>query len=526
MRSPTRVQAAPTVAVIGGGQLARMLAEPAAAMGIPLRLLAEADGVSAAQVIPDQIVGDHTDLAALRKVTEGCEVVTFDHEHVPTEHLHALAADGIAVRPGPEALVHAQDKGVMRERLTELGIPCPRHALVGSVADVEAFGLPCVLKTTRGGYDGKGVWFVDTPEDCAAAFDSGREILAEERVDFRRELSALVARSPVGTGGRLAGGRLHPARRHLPRGDRAGARTSTPPWRLEAQRIAMTVAGELGVTGVLAVELFETADGRVLVNELAMRPHNTGHWTQDGAVTSQFENHLRAVLDLPLGAPHARERWTVMVNILGGSSATGRLYDGYPHALARDPRLRVHLYGKDLRPGRKVGHVNAYGDDLEDCLERARHAAAWFAGDLGEESANECRHRDGVRLGLAGDEGRRRGVRGVRRRLRGRRRLRAPDARRDARLRSRGSRRGHQGDHRRRRGSGPPAGHAGRGHAAAGHRGAGGAEVPRRHGLPALHRADACRGARGHGGRRQRAQRRPARRTHPGGEPTPTCSRR
>jgi 5-(carboxyamino)imidazole ribonucleotide synthase len=383
-------QAAPTVAVIGGGQLARMLAEPAAAMGIPLRLLAEAEGVSAAQVIPDQLVGDHTDLDALRKVTEGCEVVTFDHEHVPTEHLHALVADGIAVRPGPEALVHAQDKAVMRERLTELGIPCPRHALVSSVADVEDFRQsigqsPCVLKTTRGGYDGKGVWFVEQPEDCAAAFASGRQILAEERVDFRRELSALVARSPSGqvaawpvVASTQRDGICHEVIAPAPDLD--------PALSLEAQGIAMTLAGALGVTGVLAVELFETTDGRVLVNELAMRPHNTGHWTQDGAVTSQFENHLRAVLDLPLGAPHARERWTVMVNILGGSSATGRLYDGYPHALARDPRLRVHLYGKDLRPGRKVGHVNAYGEDLEDCLERARHAAAWFAGDLGEET--------------------------------------------------------------------------------------------------------------------------------------------
>jgi 5-(carboxyamino)imidazole ribonucleotide synthase len=117
-----------------------------------------------------------------------------------------------------------------------------------------------------------------------------------------------------------------------------------------------------------------------------MRPHNTGHWTQDGAVTSQFENHLRAVLDLPLGSPAPRATWTVMVNILGGPVETGRLYDGYRHALARDPHLRVHLYGKDLRPGRKVGHVNAYGDDLSECLERARHAAAWFAGELGDES--------------------------------------------------------------------------------------------------------------------------------------------
>ena len=157
----------------------------------------------------------------------------------------------------------------------------------------------------------------------------------------------------------------------------------------QAQQVALRVAGALDVTGILAVELFETTDGRILVNELAMRPHNTGHWTQDGAVTSQFENHLRAVLDLPLGSPVARAPWTVMVNILGGADEagqTGRLWDGYPHALARDPRLRVHLYGKELRPGRKVGHVNAYGDDLDDCLERARHAAAWFAGELGDES--------------------------------------------------------------------------------------------------------------------------------------------
>jgi 5-(carboxyamino)imidazole ribonucleotide synthase len=261
---------------------------------------------------------------------------------------------------------------------------------VSSVADVEKFarssgGWPCVLKTTRGGYDGKGVWFVEGPADCAAAFESGAQILAEERVDFRRELSALVARSPSGqvavwpvVASTQRNGICHEVIAPAPDLDPALA--------VEAQQIATRVAGELGVTGVLAVELFETRDGTVLVNELAMRPHNTGHWTQDGSVTSQFENHLRAVLDLPLGAPDARARWTVMVNILGGARQTGHLYDGYPHAMARDPRLRVHLYGKELRPGRKVGHVNAYGDDLDDCLERARHAAAWFAGDLGEES--------------------------------------------------------------------------------------------------------------------------------------------
>jgi 5-(carboxyamino)imidazole ribonucleotide synthase len=382
------VPTAPTVAVIGGGQLARMLAEPAAALGIPLRLLAEAPGVSAAQVIADHEVGDYRNLTTLRLVTDGCAVVTFDHEHVPTEHLHALEVDGIAVRPGPDALVHAQDKAVMRAALARLGVPCPRNVVVETPEEVAAFGFPCVLKTTRGGYDGKGVWFVTAADDTTEAFEQAAEtgvrLLAEELVDFRRELSALVARSPSG---QVAAWPVVASEQRdgICREVVAPAPDLDPDLAVTAQQIAMTVAGELDVVGVLAVELFETNDGRVLVNELAMRPHNTGHWTQDGSVTSQFENHLRAVLDLPLGAPDARAPWTVMVNILG-SGSSGRLYDGYPHALARDPRIRVHLYGKEMRPGRKVGHVNAYGDDLEDCLARARHAAAWFAGELGDES--------------------------------------------------------------------------------------------------------------------------------------------
>ena len=388
MPQPPAPSQAPTLAVIGGGQLARMMAQPAIALGLPLRLLAEADGVSAAQVVPDHVVGDFRDLETLRSVTAGCAVVTFDHEHVPTEHLRALEQQ-LAVRPGPDALVHAQDKAVMRRRLAELGVPCPRNAVVEGLADVEAFGFPCVLKTTRGGYDGKGVWFVREPDQARAAFEAaaaaGVQVLAEELVDFRRELSAIVARSPSGQAAAypvVASTQLDGVCHEVV----APAPDLSAELAGEAQQIALRVAGELGVTGVLAVELFETTDGRVLVNELAMRPHNTGHWTQDGAVTSQFENHLRAVMDLPLGSPAPRARWTVMVNILGGPDDTGRLYDGYPHALARDPFLRVHLYGKTLRPGRKVGHVNAYGDDLEDCLERARHAAAWFRGDLGDES--------------------------------------------------------------------------------------------------------------------------------------------
>jgi 5-(carboxyamino)imidazole ribonucleotide synthase len=394
--APAGKDPVPVLAVIGGGQLARMMAQAAVGLGVPLRLLAEGPDVSAAQVIPDAVVGDYRDLETLRKVADGCAVVTFDHEHVPPEHLRTLDDEGHACRPGPDALVHAQDKGTMRSRLAAMGVPCPRNRLVADPAEVAGFaaevgGFPVVLKTTRGGYDGKGVWVVADAQECAEPFavaaDTGVQILAEERVDFRRELSALVARSPSG---QVA---AYPVVESVQRDGicwevLAPAPGLDPDLAVEAQQIAMQVAGELGVTGILAVELFETADGRVLVNELAMRPHNTGHWSIDGAVTSQFENHLRAVLDLPLGSPATRAPCSVMVNILGGPDArlSGRLYDGYRHVFARDPRLKVHLYGKSVKPGRKVGHVTAYGDDLDDVRERAQHAAAWFRGDLGMES--------------------------------------------------------------------------------------------------------------------------------------------
>jgi 5-(carboxyamino)imidazole ribonucleotide synthase len=381
----------PVVAVVGGGQLARMTQQAAVALGVPLRLLAEGPRVSAAQVVPDTVVGDYRDLATLREVTSGCEVVTFDHEHVPTEHLHALAADGVACRPGPDALVHAQDKAVMRARLDKLDVPAPRHRPVDTLADVERFageagGWPVVLKATRGGYDGKGVWVVSSPAEVTPVLEPGIGLMVEERVDFVRELAVMVARSPSGQCA------LYPVVESV-QVDGICTEVVAPAPGLsddvaaQAQDIALRVVADLGVVGVMAVELFETREGRVLVNELAMRPHNSGHWSIDGAVTSQFENHLRAVLDLPLGSPAARAPWTVMVNILGGD--VGDLYDGYPHVFARDPALRVHLYGKQVRPGRKVGHVTAYGDDLDDVRERARHAAAWFRGqdisDIDEE---------------------------------------------------------------------------------------------------------------------------------------------
>ena len=385
----------PTVGVIGGGQLARMMQPPAVALGIPLRVLATAPDESAAQVIPDAALGDHRDAEAVTAFARGCDVVTFDHEHVPTEVLRRLEADGLAVRPGSAALVHAQDKAVMRARLTALGLPVPAWRIVRTGAELSAFGdetgWPVVLKTPRGGYDGKGVLVVPGPGSTQTAEAAtwleraASGLLAEEQVRFRRELAVLVARSPSGQAA------AWPVVETV-QGDGvcrevvAPAPGLDPALAAHATEVGLRIAGALDVVGVLAVEMFEDAgpDGapRVLVNELAMRPHNSGHWTIDGAVTSQFEQHLRAVLDLPLGDPRPRAPWSVMVNVLGGDHP--RLYRSYLHVMARDPGVKVHLYGKAVRPGRKVGHVTVTGEDLADCRARARHAADFIRGDIDE----------------------------------------------------------------------------------------------------------------------------------------------
>ncbi|MCF3174104.1 5-(carboxyamino)imidazole ribonucleotide synthase [Streptomyces sioyaensis] len=378
--------------MVGGGQLARMTHEAGIPLGIRFKLLSDTPQDSAAQVVGDVVIGDYRDLDTLRAFAHGCDVITFDHEHVPTEHLRALEADGIPVRPGPEALVHAQDKGVMRAKLDAIGVPCPRHRIVSDPADVERFaaelgggqapdGFPVILKTVRGGYDGKGVWVVRSSKEAAEPFRAGVPVLAEEKVDFVRELAANIVRSPHGQAV------AYPVVESIQVDGVCDTVIAPAPGLDEelagqAQQLALRIAQELGVVGHLAVELFETADGRILVNELAMRPHNSGHWTQDGAITSQFANHVRAVLDLPLGDPRPRARWTVMANVLGGDYPD--MYYAYLHCMARDPQLKIHMYGKDVKPGRKVGHVNTYGDDLADVRERAAHAAGYLRGTITE----------------------------------------------------------------------------------------------------------------------------------------------
>lgn len=375
------------VGIVGGGQLARMMQQAAIGLGIDVNLLAEEAGASAAQVVPATTVGDYTDAETLTDFAGRCDVITFDHEHVPTRLLRVLQQQ-VAVRPGPEALEFAQDKAKMRQRLSRMGVPCPRFAICRSPAELADFGnatgWPIIAKTSRGGYDGKGVWKLEGPADAGLPFagkaeiSAGEEvvIVAEEFIDFERELSVIAVRStqqavvyPVSQSTQVEG---------------ICVETITPAPGLsdavatELQEMALRIAGELEVIGVLAVELMQARDGRIVVNELAMRPHNTGHWSIDAARTSQFANHIRAVLDLPLGSPTMTSPVAVMTNVLGGTETdlTGALQ----HVFARDREIAVHLYGKEVRPGRKVGHVTACDTDLKAAIRRAQDAAHYLMG--------------------------------------------------------------------------------------------------------------------------------------------------
>jgi 5-(carboxyamino)imidazole ribonucleotide synthase len=377
----------PIVGMVGGGQLARMTHQAAISLGQSLRVLALAPDDAAALVAADVVLGDHTSYPDLAGFAAGCDVVTFDHEHVPPEHLRALAAAGHTVRPGADALRYAQDKRAMRQRLSALGLPVPAWTTVETLEDLVLFaekvGWPVVVKAARGGYDGRGVWTVSTPAQAAPLVESGTPLIVEERVPLRRELAAVVARSPYGQGASwpvvqtvqrdgVCVEVLAPA----PGLDRALA--------LAAEQLALAIAGELGVVGVLAVELFETATG-LLINELAMRPHNSGHWTIEGSRTSQFEQHLRAVLDYPLGATGMTAPAVAMANVFGapepppGASAPAGLDERMHHLAARWPAVKVHLYGKASRPGRKLGHVTALGADLDAVRADAVAAARYLS---------------------------------------------------------------------------------------------------------------------------------------------------
>ena len=375
----SRRNAPPIVGVIGGGQLARMMAAPAGALGIHLRLLAESAHECANQVIPDIVIGDFRDYETLRTFVASCDVVTFDHEHVPNALLRRVASEGLEekLQPGPNALQYAQEKVKMRELVAaEFS---PRWRQVAHIDEARDFGFPCIAKSLIGGYDGKGVWRVENEHELTELLKHGG-LLLEELVPFDAEISVLVARSPHGQAAVWAV-------TETIQENGICVQTITPAPHLsealagKAQAIALSIAEQTGVVGVMAVEMFLVGED-LLVNELAMRPHNSGHWSIEGAITSQFEQHLRAVLDLPLGATGMRAPYAVMGNILGGD--TSDLHRAYLHLFARDSGLKVHLYGKEVRPGRKVGHVTVLGEDAKRLRARALHATEFFAGRAGE----------------------------------------------------------------------------------------------------------------------------------------------
>jgi len=364
----------PVVGVIGAGQLARMMQPAAIALGIGIKVFAESEGSSAHQAVTK--VGDINNLAQLLEFSKTVDVITFDHEHVPTAILEQLEAAGVSVRPGPNALKHAQNKLTMRRKLAELGLPQPIWQAAKTESDIANFlqnhGPKIVVKTPIGGYDGKGVRVVSAVAEVRDWLENisqfGGELLLEEKVDFVTELAQLFARSPSGEFNAWPLVETH---------QQAGicAEVIAPAQEIalhpKALSIAKQISDGLGVVGVMAVELFRARNGEILVNELAMRPHNSGHFSIDASVTSQFEQHLRAVLDLPLGASSGTSRFAVMINLLGVDSEND-FVKHYPKAMERFPHVKFHMYEKAPRPGRKMGHLTLQGNDLDQLLADGR----------------------------------------------------------------------------------------------------------------------------------------------------------
>ncbi len=366
----------PKVGVIGAGQLARMMVAPATELGINLTLFAASPNDSAAQVA-NFVIGDFSDSKAVLEFAKGCDVVTFEHEQVPQSVIRTLEANGIRVYPRSDSFIYSQDKLAMREKMVELGLPNPRfEKYTGGTTNLD---FPLIAKAPSGGYDGRGVWVVNSPEELAAL---PTPLLLEEKLDFTREIAIMVARSPHGQ-----------------------AATWSPTWTIQRDGIctttvtpvpelsdelaiaatsaALTIAQGINLVGVMAVELFLVGD-EFIINELALRPHNSGHWTIEGSKTSQFEQHLRAILDLPLGDTTRTSDWAVMGNILGGQKSD--MYRPYLHLMARTPGLKFHHYRKEVKPGRKIGHVTLLGngDDLVELIQEVDHAVDYLSGVIDE----------------------------------------------------------------------------------------------------------------------------------------------
>jgi 5-(carboxyamino)imidazole ribonucleotide synthase len=375
----------PIVGMVGAGQLARMCWQASIGLDVDMRLLAARPDDAAAQVVPRTHIGDPDDPTALAALARECDVLTLDHELVDVATLEKLEAGGHVIRPRGATLRYAQDKAYQRAHFSAAGLPVPAYACVTHEQEVAQFaeqhGWPLVLKRPRGGYDGRGVWHIDGSDTLSRIWpevgsdDAPDELLVEEAVAIAREVAVLLARRP---GGQVAAAPLIETVQHdgMLRELIVPARVPAPA-RDAAIDLASRVADLVDVVGICAVELFWTGT-ELLINEIATRPHNSGHWTIDGATTSQFENHLRAVLDWPLGAMDAIRPAVCSVNVVGRDETS------WPHAyLARaleTPDVHVHLYGKQPRAGRKVGHVTATGDTVEAARADAHRAAGVLTG--------------------------------------------------------------------------------------------------------------------------------------------------
>jgi len=365
----------PTVGVIGAGQLARMMVAPATALGVRLRLFAQNENDSGAQIC-EHVVGDYKDLDSLKKFAEDCDVITFEHELIPLSVIKGLESSGVRVYPPSSAFVFSQDKAAMREKLDSY--PAPEWKVIATTSGVDQY--PLIAKSISGGYDGRGVWKVNSQDELAEILKTTPQLLIEELVAFDCEIAVMVARSPHGQATSWS-----PT--ETIQEDGICTLTITPATSIDAdiaekaQQLALDIAQEVGVVGVMAVEMFVKGK-TIYINELAMRPHNSGHWTIDGSTTSQFEQHLRAVLDLPLGDPSMTEPFAVMGNILGGDKTD--MYRPYLHLMARNPELKFHQYKKEVRLGRKIGHVTATGSDLLQLTNDVQHARDYMSGAIDE----------------------------------------------------------------------------------------------------------------------------------------------
>ncbi len=365
----------PTVGIIGAGQLARMTVAPAEALGINLLLFAESPADSAAQIAP-HVVGDYRDLETLKDFAKKCDFVTFEHELVPLAVIKGLETAGVKVFPTSDSFQYSQNKALMRERLSEYS--APKWRVINDGDDLLDF--PFIAKSISGGYDGRGVWKIKNHDELDEVLNEIPQLLIEELIEFDFEIAVMVARSAHGQA-------VTWAPTQTIQSDGICTSTISPAPKLspelaeKAQQLALSIANDLALIGVMAVEIFVKGD-ELFINELAMRPHNSGHWTIEGAKTSQFEQHLRAILDLPLGDPAMVAPYAVMGNILGGDKSD--MYRPYLHLMARNPNLKFHQYKKEIRRGRKVGHVTVVGENLLELTEVIAHARDYMSGEIDE----------------------------------------------------------------------------------------------------------------------------------------------